>query len=210
MTLRYNSASEELIMNLSSKLIAQCKNPHGFTGKIMLRIMNSTHSQIMNWGLSQITIADDSIVLDIGCGGGKTLKLLTRYTHKGTIYGVDYSEEAVKLTMLENQEAVHSGRMIVKQGSVSDLPFAEDTFDIITAFQTHYFWPDLENDLAEVKRVLKPNGQFVLAAELYKIKYHMQEYNTTESMHKLLMARGFQNVYVCLTKKHVCFVAIKS
>jgi len=196
-------------MGITSKLIEQAKNPKGFIGKTMLKIMNSAHSSIMDWGLSKIHINDNSIVLDIGCGGGKTIRLLLKRIKSGTVYGLDYSAEAVSLSLKENEEAAQSGRVIVKQGSVSALPFSEDTFDIVTAFQTHYFWPDLKNDIAEICRILKTNGQFLLAAELYKINYHMKEYKTRESMKKLLEDSGFTNIIIRETKQNICFAGIK-
>ena len=41
-------------------------------------------------------------------------------------------------------------------------------FDLVTAVETHYYWPDLAADMREVLRVLKPGGTFVLIAEAYK------------------------------------------
>ena len=196
-------------MNLTNKLIDQGKQPNGFIGKVMLKIMNSAHKQMTKWSLSKINIADNSIILDIGCGGGKTLQLLNELAKNGKIYGIDYSEESIKLSTKENKKAVLNGKVIVKQGSVSSIPFSDDTFDIITAFQTHYFWPDLKNDIKEVNRVLKPNGQFLLVSELYKIEYHIKEYKTTESMEKLFLNSGFKNVDIFKTNKDVCFLGIK-
>ena len=41
-------------------------------------------------------------------------------------------------------------------------------FDLITAVETHFWWPDLPNDLREVFRVIKPGGILILIAEVYK------------------------------------------
>ena len=51
---------------------------------------------------------------------------------------------------------------------MSNLPFAENTFDLVTAVETQYFWPDLLNDMKEVRRVLKLGGKLVVIAEAYK------------------------------------------
>jgi SAM-dependent methyltransferase len=48
------------------------------------------------------------------------------------------------------------------------LPFADRTFDIVTAVETHYYWPDLPANVREILRVLKPGGEFVLIAETYR------------------------------------------
>lgn len=51
---------------------------------------------------------------------------------------------------------------------MSSLPFAADTFDLVTAVETHYYWPTLVDDLREVLRVLKPGGTLVIVAEAYR------------------------------------------
>ena len=51
---------------------------------------------------------------------------------------------------------------------MSKLPFPDGMFDLVTAVETHYYWPDLVADMREVLRVLKPGGTFVLIAEAYK------------------------------------------
>jgi len=196
-------------MKIVNKLIDQAKHPKGFIGTLMLKIMNSAHSQMIKWGISKINIANNSVILDVGCGGGKTIKLLSQLAKNGKIYGIDYSEDSVKTTEKENKKAVSSGKVIVKQANVSYIPFSDNFFDIVTAFQTHYFWSNLESDIKEISRVLKPCGQFLLVAELYKIEYHMSQYKTEESMEKLLSESGFNNIDVFKTNKNVCFVGIK-
>lgn len=48
------------------------------------------------------------------------------------------------------------------------LPFSDLTFDIVTAVETHYYWPELPANVREILRVLKPGGTFVLIAETYR------------------------------------------
>lgn len=196
-------------MGLLNSLIEQAKNPRGFTGKIMLKIMNSTHSQKMIWGLSKIDMNENSIVLDIGCGGGKMIKLLSAKIKHGKIYGIDYSDEAVSASSKENQTDIQNGKVIVKKASVSSIPFADHFFDMAFAFQTHYFWPDLENDIKEVNRVLKIKAQFVLVAEIYKINYHMKKYHDQKALKDLFLKCGFSDVRIFETKQDLCVAGIK-
>jgi SAM-dependent methyltransferase len=51
---------------------------------------------------------------------------------------------------------------------VSQLPFSEDVFDLITAVETHFWWPDLPADTRELLRVLKPGGKLIIIAEIYR------------------------------------------
>ena len=81
------------------------------------------------------------------------------------VYGVDYSIESVKLSREVNRQEIYDGRVEVIEGNVAKLPFEDNTFDIVTAFETVYFWPDIEKCFGEVKRVLKPGGTFLIGME---------------------------------------------
>ncbi len=61
-------------MGLFKKFVMQCRKPYGRFGRFVGRSMNFGHTKVRQWGLSQISIKPDSCVLDIGCGGGKTVK----------------------------------------------------------------------------------------------------------------------------------------
>ena len=67
---------------LLQRLIEQAKQPRGFVGSLMLRIMNKAHSGMNTWLMKQEAVNDGDIVLDIGCGGGKTLQFLSKIESK--------------------------------------------------------------------------------------------------------------------------------
>ena len=48
-----------------------------------------------------------------------------------------------------NKQAIDDGKVKVLQGSVSEMPFEDESFDIVTGFETIYFWPDFINDLKD-------------------------------------------------------------
>ncbi|HEU4995307.1 MAG TPA: methyltransferase domain-containing protein [Gemmatimonadaceae bacterium] len=57
--------------------------------------------------------------------------------------------------------------MHIVQASVAALPIGGAQFDLVTAVETHYYWPGLVRCFGEVRRVLRPGGQFVLIAEVH-------------------------------------------
>ncbi|MDM5233313.1 class I SAM-dependent methyltransferase [Lysinibacillus pakistanensis] len=195
-------------MALLQRLIEQAKKPNGFVGSVMLRIMNVAHSGMNTWLIKHGDVYDGDIVLDIGCGGGKTLQTLSKMNPAGKIYGIDFSEQAVKDSIKTNKMDVANGKVIVKQASVSNIPYTDQFFDTITAFQTHYFWPDLANDVKEVFRVLKHGGKFIIMSELYKIHYHMKAYKTTSEIEQLFESVGFQKIQIIQNARKGCLCII--
>jgi ubiquinone/menaquinone biosynthesis C-methylase UbiE len=130
--------------------------------------MNWSHSRLTDWGLDKISIEPRSTILDIGCGGGRTVSKLAAIATQGHVCGIDYSEESVAVSQKTNARWIDIGRVEIRQGSVSQLPFPNNVFDLVTAVETHYFWPDLAADTREVFRVLRPGGAVILIAEAYK------------------------------------------
>ena len=155
-------------MSARAKPLNQCRRPTGWLGRFALWGMNSSHSKVTDWGLKHVSIANHDTILDVGCGGGRTVNKLAAIATQGKVFGVDYSEESVAFSKRTNARWIEAGRVEIRQASVSHLPFPDNTFDVITAVETHYFWPNLPADLHEVLRVLKAAGTFVLIAEVYK------------------------------------------
>jgi ubiquinone/menaquinone biosynthesis C-methylase UbiE len=108
------------------------------------------------------------MILDIGCGGGETIRKLSKRAPNGKIFGVDHSADSVATARKINAKLIDAGQVEIQNGSVSQLPFNNDQFDVVTAVETHFFWPDLPNDVGEVRRVLKPAGTSIVIAEVYK------------------------------------------
>jgi SAM-dependent methyltransferase len=155
-------------MNLLGGLLSQSGKPCGWFGRFLVRGMNLGHSGMTLWGLTKVEIPENAIVLDIGCGGGRTLERLARLARSGKAVGIDYSKDAVAVARKRNQQLIAKGCVDVIHGSVSSMPFSNATFDRISAVETYYFWPDIAADLAEVRRVMKPSGQLVIIAGMYR------------------------------------------
>jgi ubiquinone/menaquinone biosynthesis C-methylase UbiE len=146
----------------------QCQRPSGWFGRFVLWRMNASHSRLTDWALGHVVVEKRFTILDVGCGGGRTVSKLAKSATEGKVYGVDHSETSIASTTRTNARWIAVGRVDVRLASVSDLPFADDTFDLVTAVETHFWWPNLSGDMREVQRVLKPGGVLCIAAEVYK------------------------------------------
>jgi ubiquinone/menaquinone biosynthesis C-methylase UbiE len=154
-------------MGIMQAMFKQFRKPTGWMAKFAGLGMNREHEKVWRWGLEHIAIAPDAIILDVGCGGGGAVKILAQAASHGKVYGVDYSEDVLPTARRVNRALINQGRVEIKRGSVSDLPFPDDTFDLATAFETTMFWPSPVDDLREVRRVLKPGGTLLIANEAY-------------------------------------------
>lgn len=185
--------------------------------------MNSRHSRVTDWGLSHITVRPSDIFLDVGCGGGRTVAKLAAIAAAGKVYGVDFSPESVAMARKINRNAIASGRVEIREASVSQLPFADGSFDVVTAVETHFWWPDLTSDMCEVFRVVKSGGKVVIIAEIYRgantataqiveryIPLSGMKLLTSDEHRELLQRTGFTDVQIFTEKSWICASGAKS
>lgn len=149
------------------KPASQCERPSGLFGRFILWSMNRRHSKLTDWGLAHVTVRPGDVVLDVGCGGGRTVGKLAAAASSGTVYGVDLSDASVAAARRFNAPLVSAGRVSIEHASASALPFPDSTFDLVTAVETHFWWRDLAGGMREAHRVLKPGGRMVVIAEFY-------------------------------------------
>lgn len=207
---------------LSARIAQQCRKPTNRTGRRELLRMNASHAPVTEWGLGHVSVGRDATILDVGCGGGRTINLLASRT-RATVYGVDYSEVSVGTASQMNERAIAEGRVDIRRATVSQLPFPDATFDLVTAVETRYYWPDLPRDVREVMRVLKPAGKFVIIAEAYRGRRNdwlyrpmmtlllRAAYLTPDGHRQLLVDAGYQDVQVVENKLRgwVCAIATR-
>lgn len=202
---------------------SQCKRPRGFLGRFVLWNMNARHSRVTDWGLSHVTLRSNDVVLDVGCGGGRTVAKLAAIAPQEKVYGVDYSAESVAMARKVNRRAIETGRVEIREGSVSQLPFSDGMFDVVTAVETHFWWPDLPNDMREVFRVVKPGGTVVVIAEIYKgadtaasklaekyISPSGMKFLSADEHRELLRQAAFADVEIFTQKSWICATGKKT
>ncbi len=146
----------------------QCKKPRGLFGRLTLWRMNKSHSKLTDWGLTHTTVELRFSVLDVGCGGGRTVSKLAAMAAQGKVHGIDYSDASVAASRRYNAQAIREGRVEIHLADVGKLPFADNAFDLVTGVETHFWWRDIAAGLREIRRVLKPAGTLILIAEVYK------------------------------------------
>ena len=159
-------------------------------------------------------------VLDVGCGGGANIATWLDKCRNGHVTGLDYSEVSVAESQELNAAAIKQGKCRVLQGDVSAIPFSDEVFDYVSAFETVYFWPGLKKCFSEVNRVLKSGGTFLICNESdgtnasdekwTKIIGGMKIYNRDQLVAALKEA-GFTEIktYINAKKHWMCIAATK-
>ena len=190
-------------MGLFKNYVSQTRKPEGFLGKMMLGGMNAGHAKLADWGFTHLPAMTPERAADLGCGGGRNAGELLKMYPKAHVTAVDYSQLSVEKAKEYNKAMIAAGRCEVLQGDVSDLQLPKETFDLATAFETIYFWPGLEKCFAQVAKVLKPGGYFMICNEsdgtdptslkFEKIIDGMKNY-TAEEIETALRAVGFSEV----------------
>lgn len=205
------------------ELIKNARKPEGDLGHQILDRMNKSHESMAQWGVSHFEVHEDSKILDIGCGGGRNIQRFAEQIGKnGRVVGIDYSEVSVEKSENLNRNAIDEGIVNVLQGSVSEMPFYDETFDIATAFETVYFWPDFINDLKEVNRVLKKDGFLFICNEAVYREGEMEKYDdlvelldmkiySEDVLKESLKEAGFKDIQTFINDENdwICVIAKK-
>src|SRR5215469_5413325 len=106
---------------LATYVLRQVRKPTKWTGRFFAWAMNQSHSSLTDWGLTPASIRSDFTILDVGCGGGRTVEKLAALAISGTVYGIDYAEGSVAASRAHNAKLIDAGRVVIEKASVSQL-----------------------------------------------------------------------------------------
>lgn len=187
-------------------------------GHAMLHRMNERHKPLYKWGLEHVSLDTPKDILDIGFGGGQNIRNLLQLAPQAKIYGIDYSEASYKKCEELNRDAINEGTVSISVGSAETLPYEKESFDLVTAFETIYYWKNLENCFKNICEVLRDRGVFMLCNEdmdesgLEDVAKALDmSFYTPEQLEKMLLSAGFQTVHAYVHPKGnwLCVVAVK-
>ncbi len=193
-------------MGIVKKIFGNTRKPEGTLGRMMARGMNTGgHARLAEWGFTHLTLKGTEDAVDLGCGGGGNVDRLLALLPEGRVTGLDLSPVSVQVAKETNALSIRRGQSAILQGDVQALPFPDASFDLATAFETVYFWPDPESCFREVRRVLRPGGVFMITNESdgknagslkwTKVVDGMTVY-TGEQLTRMLRKAGFSKVAV--------------
>lgn len=196
--------------DLDSQL-KQCGKPTSEEGKKLAEKMNEHHYPLTSWGLEMVQLSSSDTILDIGCGGGRTISMLVERAPDGKVYGIDHSPDCVAWSAEYNRSLIKEGQAEVFHASVEKTPFQDNYFNLVVAVETIYFWPNILDCFKEIHRIIKPGGNLLIVNEMYlseAFREINEEHMATEQMtiyspeqlEQLLKDAGFINVSIDLVE----------
>ncbi len=174
----------------------QYSNPKGEEGRQKIAEMMEHHRELTEWGLALIPKGSAKEILDIGCGGGLSLKFLALKYPNTKCHGIDISETSVEYAKEYNKYNILWGKVDVQVASVEDIPFPEESIDIITAVETYFFWPDIEANIAHAASRLKKGGVMCIISEQYYTDTNRVEMDATCAKHGMHLLENDEMVRV--------------
>jgi len=151
-------------------------------------------------------------ILDIGCGTGRLLRSTEEQFPAAALEGVDAAVEMVK-----HAQAVNPARSRIRfqQATAERLPFAADQFDLVFSTMTFHHWDDQARAVAEVGRVLKPGGRWLLAdfipagvLRYVRRLFRLRQFPEPQELDAMLASAGLRVVAERRVQRRISVLAI--
>lgn len=145
--------------NLGLAVGRQLRHPSGTSGRVLGAVMRLANRKPIQAVVEALDLQPTDLVLDIGCGDGSAIALMSHAKH---IIGLDQSDTMIAVSQKRNRAAVRSGRLSVRKGDMMALPFGARAFDKIAAINILYFCSDVPAFIAGVRRVARPDARLAI------------------------------------------------
>ena len=114
------------------------------------------------WAVDLLDVRLDDRLLEIGCGRGHAIGLVCDRLTSGRLTAIDRSEKMVDAARRANKRHIDSGKVEILHQDLLDSALPPASFNKIFLFNINAFWMDPVAELAEVKRLLKSDGEFFI------------------------------------------------
>ncbi|HSS06376.1 MAG TPA: class I SAM-dependent methyltransferase [Rhodanobacteraceae bacterium] len=147
---------------LNTLIAEKFRNPTGLLGRMAGMMMASGNRRAVEWTVSLLDIEPVDHVLEVGFGPGVGIEHAVRRATSGRVFGIDRSPTMVEVARRRNRDEIAGGRVDLREGDATHLPYANESFD--KAFSVHciYFWKEPIRTLEELRRVLVPGGRLAI------------------------------------------------
>lgn len=144
------------------ELASQLSHPKGENGKQTGYSMNVANDNMIRNVIAQVSIKENSKILEIGPGNGKHVSYLFEINSDINYFGADISELMVEEATNLNSQFITSGKAIFQLSDGEKLDYSDAFFTSVFTVNTLYFWKNPKEYLQEISRILKPKGELII------------------------------------------------
>jgi len=154
-------------------------------------VSKSFVSVVKQWGVTS------GKVLDVGTGTGMLAIEFAKGIPGVEVVGLDLSDVVLELARDNAQKSGVSSRVSFEKGDAQDMPFEDDTFDLVISGNTLHLLKNPVRMFNEIQRVLKPGGRFLVSdlrrSWLGILTEHVRSAYSAEEVRDLLRQSELQN-----------------
>ena len=189
---------------ISSRIFSlQARKPSGVIGRfLMTKIFNDGNAELNAFVKDILSLQEENKVLEIGFGPGKLINEMAAITTDGVVTGIDFSQVMLKKASKLNKQYISKGKVILRKGECSSLPFDNESFDKLCSINTLYFWKEPGQNFSEMFRVIKSGGKIVIGFRDDKQMNNLNlsadvfSYYSQEDVVNMLAEAGFANAHI--------------
>lgn len=148
---------------LVASVTRQFGHPAGTLGWLIGHLMAMKNRERSEWVVSQLGLNRHADVLELGFGPGTDVRRAARVAR--FVAGIDHSAEMVRQATRRNRDAIAAGRVDLRQGSATSIPWPNHRFDVAFSINALHFSRDLGRPLGEMRRVVRPGGLVAVAVQ---------------------------------------------
>jgi len=198
---------------------AQFQRPQGLAGRLCGHLMSVFNADMERAAVRRLALRGTEHVLAVGFGPGVGLAMLARRLPHGRVSGIDHSDVMVAQARRRCRRPIEDGRMDLRRGTVTALPWPAATFDAVCSVNNVHFWDPLDDAMREVARVLRPGGRLVIAVHRWAAQgpVGIDSHDTqplAAALPAVLRAHGFADVeaseQLALSGRALSFVAART
>jgi ubiquinone/menaquinone biosynthesis C-methylase UbiE len=149
-------------MGLKQKLNKQFGKPDENLGRFVGWLMSVKNRDRAEWTIEKLNFKPTDYLIEIGYGSGASFKVVADQLTSGFIAGIDHSPVMLEQAIKKNRENIDSKKAELKCGTVWDLDYPEEHFDIIFGSNVHFFWEDPTKEFQKLYSFLKQDGRLIM------------------------------------------------
>jgi SAM-dependent methyltransferase len=190
-------------MNMKKLLAQQFRRPSGILGHYAAGFMKKNNYPYYEKMVELLDIQGCDRLLEIGCGDGRAVKLISDKSTQCRIDAIDFSNLMLRKAKKNNHQCLRDGRVRLFEGDFRIFDRFDSRYTAVFAINVVYFWDDLDEPFRKVHKLLEKNGRFIVymssPERIDKVPFAVKDVFNRHSLEKVmgvLIDTGFEDLNV--------------